>query len=442
MALALEGRPRQAQRTADTVRIERAPVDLCALQEERCDRIEHGDPIVDAAPQSRQDTRAAIFEDGGRKGRQGRMRPKLEADIDFHLRKLAEPICEAHGVARMPAPISRRCKKLSFDTTAGDIRNDVRARRLEYRLRGLCLQSIKNRLDQRRMESMRHRERMALHAFGCERMADRCDCRRGAGNDGLGRAVDGRDRRFPCIWRDCPRHQRLGREHCGHGPAGGKRLHQGTAGRDETQRVRQVERASDAGGDIFADRMPQHGDGRHAERAQERRQRIFHREQGRLGKRRLLERLCVLGFDDQFAQRAAEQRRQDLVAAIEGLAERWRGSVEAGGHAGVLCALAGEQERDAGRIAPRERGRREAGRPVVPRKRVESSPQIRDRLGLGRLRGVRGARGRPSSVRATSLTAMASDERVAVRCGKVAQALGPVRRQRREESAAVAARGA
>ena len=129
--------------------------------------------------------------------------------------------------------------------------------------------------------------------------------------------------------------------HCNHG-AGRCLMHEACPHRDDPDRSVQVEDSRQRGGHQFADAVSGKRRRSYAEGHGQLRQRVFHREQCRLGQVGGLQAVPVehLGFevDAQFFGEADG-------TAVEVLPEHSLGVVQAACHADMLSALTGKQER-------------------------------------------------------------------------------------------------
>ena len=113
----------------------------------------------------------------------------------------------------------------------------------------------------------------------------------------------------------------------------------------ECQRVFERKDTGEAGGDEFADAVPDHRGRFDAVAAQELGQRVFDREQGRLRDLGRGDRARVVAVEDR-AQVGADRRREQVGATIDRGAKLRNAEVEVASHAGVLRALSGEHEGD------------------------------------------------------------------------------------------------
>ena len=170
----------------------------------------------------------------------------------------------------------------------------------------------------------------------------------------------------------------------------GQRLHQPAAFGDQPQAVFRREDAGRASGRVLTDAVAHHGVGHHAERRQQRGERVLQREQGRLAVAGLVD-VLALGRQH-LEQRLVEQRIGHRAAAVDGVAEHRIRVVQTAAHAGVLRALAGEQEghlhaggglRRAGRFLRVERAQLVEG--VVERRHRPCQP-MREMRAAGRRR--------------------------------------------------------
>ena len=128
--------------------------------------------------------------------------------------------------------------------------------------------------------------------------------------------------------------------------AGRLLLHQSSASGNDGQRVLQRHDAGQVRCDVFAEAVAEHGLRHHAPVLPERGKCNLGDEERRLRDARLGQcRVAVVGVQ-QAADVGADQRLKERRAAIDHLAEHRFSRVEAAAHAGMLAALAAEEEGD------------------------------------------------------------------------------------------------
>ena len=186
--------------------------------------------------------------------------------------------------------------------------------------------------------------RATIPLFG-EAILERADVLLGPGNDAAARIVD-RGQVDVCrkILGDGIGAQR----HRDHDPAGCG-VHQACPHRHRLDGRREVEDARDGGSDILADAVPRQCCRANTVGLDQLRQRVFHREQRRLGPVGALQVSCG-PVEYLRAQVDTQLLTEPCGALIEMLGEHRLGLVEATGHPDVLSALARKQENDSLRI--------------------------------------------------------------------------------------------
>ena len=167
-----------------------------------------------------------------------------------------------------------------------------------------------------------------------------------AGHHRLSRAVDGSEEHI--VAEGLQRGGELCRRgHQGRHPAGARQgLRQAGAGGDEEKGFLHGEDAGCAGRGVLAHPMPEHGRRLDAPFLPQLHQRVLQRKQRRLGVGGLREQPILPGRVQQLAERTVQRISQGGVAAIDRLAKDRLGVVKFAAHAGVLGALAGEEEDD------------------------------------------------------------------------------------------------
>ena len=148
------------------------------------------------------------------------------------------------------------------------------------------------------------------------------------------------------------------RDHCARGCG----MHQAGPQRDDLDRGRQIKHARDCRGHEFADAVTRKRRRNDPVGHGQPRQRVFHREECRLSQRgRLKAGGAAVRVEDRRLEVDAEFLIESGGAAVEMLTEHRFGVVKPAGHADMLRALAGKQERNpVGSLA-------DAGRAVTDR---------------------------------------------------------------------------
>ncbi|CAB3969490.1 hypothetical protein BCO9919_03788 [Burkholderia cenocepacia] len=269
---------------------------------------------------------------------------RLGADFDQHVEtgfgEALDAARELHRLPAVPAPVQVGGRVVHHRAREIRIERQRRARDGHgFRRR---LEVVQHRLEQRRVKRVRRIERHGPDVPRGERVDQRRDAFALAGDHDARRAVDGRHRDLVR-----PRFDRaldggeVG-ENRRHFAVAGQRLHQPAAFGDQPQAVFRREDAGRARRRVLADAVAHHGVGHHAERRQQRGERVLQREQGRLAVAGLVDVVALGG--QHVEQRLVEQRIGHRAAAVDGVAEHRIRVVQAAAHAGVLRALAGEQE--------------------------------------------------------------------------------------------------
>ncbi|VWC44710.1 hypothetical protein BAR24066_07265 [Burkholderia arboris] len=270
---------------------------------------------------------------------------RLGTDFDQHVEtsfgEALDAACELHRLPAVAAPVRVGGRLVHRGAREIRIERDGRARDGHGFRRGL--EAVQHRLEQRRVKRVRRVERHGPDALRGKRVDQPCDALALAGNHDAGRPVDGRHRDLVRTGFDRALDRGEVGENRRHLAVAGQCLHQPAAFGDQPQAVFRREDAGRASRRVLADAVPHHSVGHHAERRQQRGERVLQREQGRLAVAGLVD---VLGRRGQhLEQRLVEQRIGHRAAAVDGVAEHGIRVIQAAAHAGVLRALTGEQER-------------------------------------------------------------------------------------------------
>ncbi len=272
--------------------------------------------------------------------------------------QLADAVAEADGMAQVARPVAGIGGLFGRDPGAGDVGQEGDARRRQRHALDLAQEWAEDRFHHPRVEGMggvqaprRQAARLQLPGEALDGFLRTCHhraCRR----------VDRRERQVRAEQRQ---HLGFRQRHRQHG-AGGQRLHQLAARRDQRQGVGQRHDAGQRGRDVLADAVAEQGVGHDPPLHPQPREGVLEHEQRRLGERRLAQPVGgVLPLrrrrvrrggrrgEQLLAQVAAEARRQQRRAAVDLGAERRLGGIELGAHPGVLGALPGQEEGDAAR---------------------------------------------------------------------------------------------
>ena len=309
---------------------------------------------------------------GGQPGRLFRARG-LSAQADegrggSDLQKIADPApeqrldagLEAHGLARMAYPVVRIGSLAERRHLAGDVGHQRKPRRRKPHPGGLDPQRLQHRLDQRRVEGVRHGQIPALHARRRQPAAHLPDRVRFARDDHAGRRVEARDRHPVGERRQRLPDPALVRQDGRHGAVGGKRLHQGAARRHQPHGVLQFAGAGEARPHVLAQAVAEHRGRLHAPGAPQDRQRVLEREQRGLGVPGLAQPLGILEHD--VEKRAVELAVQQRRALVQRLAKDRLRLVQLPAHPHMLRALTGEEEGHPRPLGPGHLARRRSPR--------------------------------------------------------------------------------
>ncbi len=192
---------------------------------------------------------------------------------------------------------------------------------------------------------MRYLQPPRFNAAGGQALDHRLNRTAIAGNHDVVRAVDRRNRdgisiRLNCFGNSCFVYK-YGR----HLSASGQLAHQAAPRRNQLQAIFQTEHPGKTGRHIFTDAVAHHGGRFNAPGTPQLRQRIFNREQRRLGIGGVIQRRFFTRFRVQhLQQRLIKQRVQNLRALIQRGPESRLRFVQLPPHIHILRALPGKQE--------------------------------------------------------------------------------------------------
>src|ERR1700678_534755 len=100
----------------------------------------------------------------------------MRADLDATIRPCSfqrtQTVAEAHGLTHMPPPVRRLYDFICNGHASRHVGDQANARRREPNGPRRLFELIEDRLHQRRVESMRHGQRMDLHALLLKAMTD------------------------------------------------------------------------------------------------------------------------------------------------------------------------------------------------------------------------------------------------------------------------------
>ncbi len=277
-----------------------------------------------------------------------------------------EGVAEPHRPAQMRAPVLGAGRLLGGDPGAGDVRQERDRRGPQRDGADLVDERADGAVHVGRVESVRGVQTAAAHALVREPLLEGVDGLRGAGDHAQRRGVDGGQRQAVA---EPGGDLLLGQEDAEHG-AVRHLLDQPAACGDQTYRVLQREHARQAGGHVLADAVADHGARLDTPRLPQPGQGELHAEQRRLGEPGLPQPVGgrrVVRTEHQGAQVICHIRVEQLRAAVELGGEDTPLGVQVAGHAGILGALPGEEERDRGVAGRGGRGRGRALRQAAQR---------------------------------------------------------------------------
>ena len=163
----------------------------------------------------------------------------------------------------------------------------------------------------------------------------------------LGRSIDCGNVHEAAVGPQERRHGRLVGRHHSSGGFAGKLAHEPAALGDKVQGIFQVQDASDASGNIFADSVADDPGGFDAPGPPQLGQGVRHREDGRLGEHGFVQRGYLTGCGVECGQeRLGQQGAKQQIAAVDGLTEGGFGCIELTPHPHVPRPFPGEEKRD------------------------------------------------------------------------------------------------
>ena len=142
---------------------------------------------------------------------------------------------------------------------------------------------LKDRIEHGRVKGVRSGQALSSNPVACERRGEGFHCRRGTGDDGLPRAVDGSQRK--CLWQS-REDGLLGKRNRKHAP-GGNGTYQSAAFNDQGERVFKSKHACDRSGYIFTQAVAKHCSGTYADVEEPHSKCIYKGEDNWLGDRGL-----------------------------------------------------------------------------------------------------------------------------------------------------------
>lgn len=267
-----------------------------------------------------------------------------------------EGVAEPHRLTQVGAPVLGAGRLLGGEPGAGDVRQHRNLRGVQGDTADRFGEGGDGAVHAGGVEGVRGVQAAAAHALVREPPFEGVDSLGGAGDHGERRGVDGRQSE---TLAEAGGGLLLGQEDAEHG-AVRHLLDQSAPGSDEPYGVLEREHARQARGDVLADAVPGHGARLDAPGLPLPGQGELHAEQrglGELGLPQPLRGLGTLRAEHQGAQILPEVRGEQLRAAVELGGEDRLLAVQAAGHAGVLGALPGEEERDRGGVERGGRGR-------------------------------------------------------------------------------------
>ena len=276
------------------------------------------------------------------KRKQRMSRADLDEIVDAGLSQCLHAALKANGIARVIAPIAR----------VGRLRERCTGRRRDPReLRPLCWDGcgdapefVHDRLHQRRMECVRHGQRLGSDPQ-CRKLRDGVgDGVAFTGDDGIARRVHRRDGDAVGIAERCDDRAFVG-ENGRHRSGAGQGLHQPRALGDQRECILERVDARVIGRGEFPDAVAQHCVGDNAPRPIQLGQSGLHDEQGGLRVRRFMDRIgAVRGSKKHVQERPFQSIAQEYRAAVDDCLEYRLMAVKLRGHARVLGTLPGKQE--------------------------------------------------------------------------------------------------
>ena len=275
-----------------------------------------------------------------------RLRPDFQKGVWIKSGERRHAVGEAYRLADVAAPITGLGDFRTGDL-ARNVGNHGKPRRRQGDAADDLLEFGQHRVHQRRMESVRYGQPFRLDAFGRQPLDDFVHRRPGTRNHGLLRRVDRGDRDLVLQSGQRASDARLVGRHGNHLSARRQGLHQPRAGGDQLQAVLQTEHAGQTARHVLADAVPRSHARLNAPRLPELGQRVFERKQRGLSVRGFVQRRRLTrGRIEHRQQRLGQQRAQQLIAAVQRLAEQWLAVVQLASHADQLRTLPSEQKGD------------------------------------------------------------------------------------------------
>src|SRR5215831_14429941 len=122
---------------------------------------------------------------------QCRIWPNFNDEFRTQRAKSLQPITETDRLTHMASPIICSRNLINLGQPPGQVRDKAKARSGKADCVGLLLKLVENRVNQRRMKSMRHREPLATNTLRDKVLAEPLDLFRTARDHSLGWTIDG-----------------------------------------------------------------------------------------------------------------------------------------------------------------------------------------------------------------------------------------------------------
>ena len=276
-----------------------------------------------------------------------RLRADLQEDTDgVVLRQRADGGIELHRLADVVPPVAG-VERGVVDDLAGEPGDEGNGRGLRHQRREGLDDRLVERAHPGSVERVVDAEALADDALPSGKAQHRVHRAGGAGERDALRRVEGADDDVRLLGGGDELGRPVGARHEEGHQAGAARLGlQAAAPVDEVRGIRQVQRAGDMGGRDLADAVADHGGRRAAGGRQYPGERDFQREDERLGDLGGGERRLVRRLPEGGGERPAGQRLENGVDLVDGGAEAGAGVPGRVAHAGILPAIAGEDEGD------------------------------------------------------------------------------------------------
>ena len=250
---------------------------------------------------------------------------------------------EAHRLAQVACPVGRVGGLGGAQHAAGEGGDDVAVRRVQRHAAHQGLEGRHGGVHHGRVEGVRGLQWPRGDAIGLEPRLQGLDAGGGTGGDAGRGTVLGRQRHAIGGGHGQVGRQAFGRQAHRQHAAGRQRLHQGAAPRHQARRVGQRHHAGDPGGGELAHAVADHGGRAQAQMQGAAGQGVFEREGGRLRDRRRRQGGGIVG-EQAFAQVEGQLAREGVAGLVQRRAEDLVVDIERASHAGVLRALAREQQ--------------------------------------------------------------------------------------------------